>query len=47
MSTNCQFTVKVKTKIDKYFNKNLVDKIGVESRFINRKPKKITAYIFF
>ena len=47
MSTSCQFTVKVKTKIDKYFNKGLINKIGFESGFALRKAKKITPYIFF
>ena len=47
MSTNCQFSVKVKTKIDKYFNKYLIDKIAVQTGFTLRKAKKITAYNFF
>ena len=47
MSTNCQFSTKVKTKIDKWFNKDLIDKIGIETGFALRKAKKITAYNFF
>ena len=37
----------VKTKIDKCFNKDLIDKIGIETSFALRKAKKITAYNFF
>ena len=47
MSTNYQFTVKIKTRIEKWFRKDLIDKIGTETGFVIRKAKKITAYIFF
>ena len=47
MSTNYQFTVKIKTRIDKWFSKDLIDKIGTETGFTTRKAKKITAYNFY
>ena len=44
MSTSCKFTVKVKEKIDKFFDKSGIRKISISSGLQKRKPKKISGY---
>jgi hypothetical protein len=44
MSTSRFFTVKVKGKFEQFFDKSVIGKIGISSRFVKRKPKKISAY---
>lgn len=46
MSTSCKFTVKVNEKLDKFFDKSGIKKIGISSGFQVRKPKKISPYNF-
>ncbi len=46
MSTNCNFSSKVKKNFDKFFNKSVITRIGKRSGFVQRKSKKISAYHF-
>lgn len=41
MSTNCNFSSKVKNKFDKFFDKSVITRVGKQSGFVKRKPKKI------
>jgi hypothetical protein len=41
-----QFQQQGKKNFDKFFDKSVINKIGLKSGFVLRKPKKITAYHF-
>jgi len=46
MKTNSYFNHKVKENFEKFFDKSIINRIGISSGFCKRKAQKITAYHF-
>ncbi|MES1226975.1 MAG: IS4 family transposase, partial [Bacteroidota bacterium] len=46
MKTNSYFNSKVRENFEKFFDKSIVNRIGISSGFCKRKAQKITAYHF-